>query len=114
SHPRVRWRGALPHARLWDELLRADIAILPMNAHPSNEGRSPMKIYEYLAAGLPVVARGAAELARRGIPGVFLYEDGGEVAAFREACESAARRERFPLHALALPHAWSAKAAELL
>jgi hypothetical protein len=28
-----------------------------MNDHPSNDGRSPMKFYEYLAAGLIVIVR---------------------------------------------------------
>ena len=35
-------------------------------SHPANNGRSPMKFYEYLAAGIPVFTRATDEIKRRG------------------------------------------------
>lgn len=34
-----------------------------------------MKLFEYLAAGLSVVASSTSELVRRAVPGVLLYSD---------------------------------------
>lgn len=53
----------------------ADIAIMPFSKHPSNAGRSPMKLYEYLSVGLPVVSALTPELERRKLPGVLFYTD---------------------------------------
>jgi teichuronic acid biosynthesis glycosyltransferase TuaH len=54
----VELRGALPYDRIHLELGRAQIGLLPLSDRPENAGRSPMKLYEYLAAGLHVVATG--------------------------------------------------------
>ncbi|VFB20065.1 glycosyltransferase [Pseudomonas fragi] len=50
-----------------------DISIMPFSDAPSNEGRSPMKLYEYLAAGLPVVSRHTDEIHRRNHSRIFTY-----------------------------------------
>lgn len=46
-------------------LQHSDAGLLPMTDSVANSGRSPMKLYEYGAAGLPVLARRTRELARR-------------------------------------------------
>jgi teichuronic acid biosynthesis glycosyltransferase TuaH len=67
--------GPKPYESLPAYLHHACVALLPMNSHPANVGRSPMKIYEYLASGAPVVARHTAELERRNLPGVLLADN---------------------------------------
>lgn len=52
----------------------ADIGLLPFSDHPANDGRSPMKLFEYGASGLPVVATRTPELARRKLDFMFLAE----------------------------------------
>ena len=64
----LRILGARPYAVLPAYLRHAHAGLLPLNDHPANAGRSPMKLYEYAAAGLPVLATRTAELARRGLP----------------------------------------------
>jgi glycosyltransferase involved in cell wall biosynthesis len=56
-------------------LQHAQVALLPLSSHPANEGRSPMKLFEYGAAGLPVVATSTQELSRRALPFVILARD---------------------------------------
>jgi glycosyltransferase involved in cell wall biosynthesis len=56
-------------------LQHADIGLLPMSTSGANQGRSPMKFYEYLASGLPVIATETSELARRSTPGVRFFSD---------------------------------------
>ena len=54
-------------------LQACDISIMPFSNDPSNEGRSPMKLYEYLAAGLPVISRHTDEISRRNHPRILTY-----------------------------------------
>lgn len=90
----------------------SSVGLLPLSDSPLNSGRSPMKLYEYLAAGLAVVARETPVLRADGATGLFTYDD-------RASAEVALRA------ALALPTpnlegsrratqaTWKAKAAEL-
>jgi glycosyltransferase involved in cell wall biosynthesis len=79
--PGVVFTGALPHARLPAALAAADIGVAPfdpMKHAPLRLGFywSPLKIFEYMAVGLPVVAPDLPRLRRlieSGIEGV-LYD----------------------------------------
>lgn len=51
----------------------ARVGLLPLSDDPLNAGRSPMKLYEYLAAGLAVVARATPVLQADAAAGVFTY-----------------------------------------
>jgi glycosyltransferase involved in cell wall biosynthesis len=66
--PGVTFTGAVPHAQLPACLAAADIGVAPFN--PSAHGPlalgfywSPLKIFEYMATGLPVVAPALPRLA---------------------------------------------------
>lgn len=74
----VKLMGPIPYRLLPSQLKAANIAILPLVDCLLNEGRSPMKIYEYLACGLPVVASLTKELKRRNMPGVILANNSEE------------------------------------
>jgi glycosyltransferase involved in cell wall biosynthesis len=52
---RVRWLGQLPHGDVPRLLAAADVALAPYPDLPGF-GFSPLKLYEYLGAGVPVVA----------------------------------------------------------
>jgi glycosyltransferase involved in cell wall biosynthesis len=81
----VRRLGRRPYEQVPGYLQHADLALLPMSGHGANAGRSPMKIYEYGAAGLPVVATRTAELARRALSFVRLVADPAGFAAAVDA-----------------------------
>jgi teichuronic acid biosynthesis glycosyltransferase TuaH len=66
--PNVWLLGAIPYEKLPSYLRRCQLALLPLSADPSNQGRSPMKIFEYAALGLTVVATATEELQRRQLP----------------------------------------------
>jgi glycosyltransferase involved in cell wall biosynthesis len=109
----VRFLGAKPYGVLPGYLQHADLGLLPFNDHPSNAARSPMKLYEYAAAGLQVVARRTPELARRNEPFVHFYDDASELAAVCDkALASPPARERVAARAAA--HSWQNKAGLLL
>jgi glycosyltransferase involved in cell wall biosynthesis len=78
SRPNVFLLGPRRYESLPAYLQHAQIGLLPLTAHPANEGRSPMKLFEYGAAGLPVVATATRELSRRALPFVVLAEDAAD------------------------------------
>lgn len=52
----VELRGAIPYSQVPAQLRKARVGLLPFSERLENAGRSPMKLYEYLAAGLHVAA----------------------------------------------------------
>lgn len=58
---RVRMAGAVPHERMPDYLAAMNVAVAPYEAQP-NFYFSPLKVMEYMAAGLPVVASRQGDL----------------------------------------------------
>lgn len=72
----VYYLGSRLHSELPAYIEHCDVALLTTSDHPANEGRSPMKIYEYAASGLGVVAKRTVELSSRDDTGfVFLYDN---------------------------------------
>lgn len=59
--PRLRMAGAVPHERMPDYLAAMDVAVAPYEAQPDFYF-SPLKVIEYMAAGLPVVASDQGDL----------------------------------------------------
>jgi glycosyltransferase involved in cell wall biosynthesis len=67
--PAVHFTGALPHDRLPAALARADIGVAPFDPIKHAPLRlgffwSPLKIFEYMAVGLPVVAPALPRLSK--------------------------------------------------
>ncbi|HVH64727.1 MAG TPA: glycosyltransferase family 4 protein [Candidatus Acidoferrum sp.] len=58
---RLRMAGAVPHDRMPDYLAAMDIAVAPYEPQPGFYF-SPLKVIEYMAAGLPVVASDQGDL----------------------------------------------------
>jgi teichuronic acid biosynthesis glycosyltransferase TuaH len=73
--------GPVPYESVPSLLASARIGLLPFSDAESNRGRSPMKLYEYLASGLFVVSRHTPVIASYSLPGVHLYEQPEEVAS---------------------------------
>ena len=56
GHPNLVALGSVDYSKLPQILSQCAVGLLPMSDDASNAGRSPMKFFEYLAAGLPVVS----------------------------------------------------------
>lgn len=90
----------------------ADAGLVPFRKEPLTEAIHPIKVYEYCAAGLPVVSVPLRETAATGAPILFA----GNAAAFAEALDralgenDAARRERI---AFARSNSWDARYGRL-
>lgn len=83
----VRLLGECPYPELPDRIAGWDAFVIPFRRLPLTEATNPVKVYEMLATGRPVVAVGLPELrpiARRG-----LIQLAGTPRAFAEAIERA-------------------------
>lgn len=110
----VHWLGWKPYAVLPRYVAAFDVGLCPYVWSDAMRSGFPLKLYEYLAAGKPVVASGNPDLA--GMEPDVVLAHGAEV--FVEAIEAAlellddgsvARRR-----ALAAPHTWESRTDRLL
>jgi glycosyltransferase involved in cell wall biosynthesis len=110
--PNIHLLGARPYHELPDVLRAADAALIPYAVNPLTASVFPMKVYEYLAVGLPVVATPLPALA--GVDGVTIAADAESAAAALErlmAEDTPERRRRQSLSASG--HSWTARLAEI-
>lgn len=52
----VRWKAAMPPTAVATEMARADLLMLPYAQNPHTEHVFPLKLTEYLASGMPLIA----------------------------------------------------------
>lgn len=109
----VRLRGAVPYREVPALLQSSTVGLLPLSDDPLNSGRSPMKLFEYLASGLTVVSRETPVLSHDPEHGIFTYRDrDSALAALNSALESAAPNARGRVRARS--EEWSIKADQIL
>lgn len=110
--PNIHLLGPRGYHELPALLRGADAAMIPYAVNDLTRSVFPMKVYEYLAAGLPVVSTPLPALD--GVEGVAVAGDAGEMAellAGELAADSEERRaER---SRLAAGHSWEARIAEI-
>lgn len=56
AEPGIRLTGSVPHAELPRVMTTFDVCIAPNRINAFSESQNPLKLWEYLASGLPVVA----------------------------------------------------------
>jgi glycosyltransferase involved in cell wall biosynthesis len=76
--------GPVPYTEVPALLHTARVGLLPLSDSPLNAGRSPMKLYEYLAAGLAVVARETPGIRASSDLGIEVYTDDSDADAALE------------------------------
>lgn len=82
--PNLLWVGPREYAELPRVVAAFDVALIPYLSNEYTQSCFPLKLYEYLAAGKPVVATGLPELG--GLePTVTLVGREGLIAAVRDA-----------------------------
>ena len=73
--PNLETAGEIPFAEVHSFLSDLDVALIPFRDLPLTRAVDPVKLYEALATGLPVVARRLPETGRWPEPLVYLYDD---------------------------------------
>jgi glycosyltransferase involved in cell wall biosynthesis len=112
AQPNVHLLGARPYAELPAVLRGADAAIIPYARNELTESIFPMKVYEYLAAGLPVVSTPLPALA--GVEDVLTAANASQMAAALDTALAADTPElRAARSRAATGHSWDARIAEI-
>jgi len=112
AEPNVHLLGPRPYASLPEVLRGADAGLIPYARNRLTESIFPMKVYEYLAAGLPVAATQLPAIA--GVPDVTEAPDAAAMAreldVLIDGDDPARRRAR---SARAAEHSWDSRLAEI-
>lgn len=109
TRPNVRVVGAVEYTKLPSVIAAFDVCILPNKVNTHTAGNDPIKLYDYLAAGKPVVSTATA--------GVELFDGIVEIAdsapSFLQAIERAlaptSPDEKMRRHRAAEAHSWQVK-----
>jgi glycosyltransferase involved in cell wall biosynthesis len=84
SEPTVRFRGRLENRAALEAVATADVGLVPHHADESWNTTIPNKLFDYMAAGLPVISSDAVPAARvvrsTGAGLVYRSEDAGDLA----------------------------------
>jgi|HigsolmetaAR201D_1030396.scaffolds.fasta_scaffold11020_2 glycosyltransferase involved in cell wall biosynthesis len=112
AEPNIHLLGRREHHDLPAVLRGADAGLIPYALNDLTRGIFPMKVYEYLAAGLPVVATPLPSL--RDVPDVVTAADAGEMAAALQAVMDAdGPQARAGRSDAAAAHSWESRLAEI-
>lgn len=111
AHPAVHALGPKAHAELPAYLRHCQVALIPFLVNDHTRGSLPLKLWEYLAAGLLVVARSLPNLEAWSAPGVL--HTAPDAATFAEAAARAAAETdpdaRAARSRRAREHGWEAR-----
>lgn len=117
----VEFTGHVPHAQAMRAVAQADVGVVPHHADEAWNTTIPNKLFDYMAAGLPVVSSDAAPAARivteTGAGVVFRSGDADSLAkAVRRMTNPAARLRmgRAGRDAVRARYNWEADSAALL
>jgi len=112
AEPNIHLLGARPYAALPDVLRGAQAALIPYRASALTASIFPMKVYEYLAAGLPVVATPLPAL--EGVAEIAIAADApATVAALERAVADDDDAARAARSAAAAAHSWDTRLTEI-
>lgn len=109
----VELLGAVAYEAVPALLHTARVGLLPLSDDPLNAGRSPMKLYEYLAAGLTVLARETPGIKQNDEIGVYTYSGSEDADAALERALAHSSPNEAGIRA-ASDSSWERKADELI
>lgn len=112
----VQLRGSVAYESVPDVMAQGRIGLMPFVDNPANAARSPMKLYEYVAAGVPVVVPAAVAERVPDLHGLKTYI-AGDADSFADALKTALAEDVTPAigdQETARDKDWGSVAGELL
>lgn len=112
THERLTWLGAQPHSRLAELCAEVDVFIMPFRVNDLIRGVDPVKLYEYLASGRPVLAP-RYPAVERFEPHVSLYDDHDDLIRRLHSLIAIGvpRRDHVAINAFLSESTWSNRAS---
>jgi glycosyltransferase involved in cell wall biosynthesis len=111
--PNVHLLGGKPLAELPAYLKAMNVALIPYKLNELTRNIFPLKLYEYLAAGLPVVAAALPELAPFADRVSLAAKPGDYAGLIREVLASDSPEARAARSAFAAENSWDARVEEI-
>lgn len=112
AEPNIHLIGQRPHDRLPEVLRGADVGLIPYLINRLTSSIFPMKVYEYLSAGVPVVATPLPSL--EGVSGIATAADAaGMAAAIEQALADSGEQRRRERCEQASQHSWDRRLDEI-
>jgi glycosyltransferase involved in cell wall biosynthesis len=112
--PNVRWLGPKPYTQLPRYVAAFDVGLIPYVSNAYTRSCFPLKLYEYLAAGKPVVATGLPELAGMEPDVVLVDRAAGFVDEVARVAARDGEGDKLRRMELASRNSWEAKTDRLL
>lgn len=115
AHPNVHYLGDKPYAQLPHYLAAFDVCIIPYSRQRQHGG-DPIKFYEYLAIGKPVVTTDIGGVGVfKEFPQVRIPDDAdGFVEGVRHFTDAAREGRAIPAEELPEAYTWAAKADKII
>ncbi|HEX5713923.1 MAG TPA: glycosyltransferase [Solirubrobacterales bacterium] len=113
AEPNVFTHGAVERRQVAALACAADACLVPHNRTPLTEAMSPLKLYEYLASGRPVVATDLEPVRRVEGP-VTRVEPGGDFVAGVRAALAAGPVPEEQRQAAIAANSWASRSAEVM
>jgi glycosyltransferase involved in cell wall biosynthesis len=112
--PNVRLHGFVLHENLHEHLRRFDVAVIPFRRNRITSVVNPLKLYEYAAAGLPVVATWTEELSRYHHIAALCKNTDDFLDAIRAALNESDEGARVRRREFASANTWTARVQSFL
>lgn len=113
SNNRLHVLGMIPYKDLADYAKYFDLALIPFVKNELTDAVSPVKFYEYVAQGLPVLSSDIQEMRQYATDQVCIYHDEEELIALAKSlCEQSANKAS--LREIALQNTWTKRAESVL
>lgn len=114
--PRVELLGELPYAQLPEFCRTIQVGLIPFKVTELIRATNPVKMYEYAAAGLPVVASGFLEAvsAAQKVSGIFVASAPSDFGSLTRQALAITEQVREELISWARANTWSHRVAQLV
>jgi glycosyltransferase involved in cell wall biosynthesis len=112
--PNVLWLGPKPYAELPRFVAVFDVGLIPYVSNAYTRSCFPLKLYEYLAAGKPVVASGLPELAGMEPDVVLTSGPGAFARAIEQALAQHGEEQKERRMRVAAANSWETRTERLL
>lgn len=110
----VRLAGAQPYERVAECIRSFDVALIPFKRNHVCDVCDPLKLYEYLALGVPVVTTVPSAVAGDPPPAVYAETPDGFIDAIRSELANDSPHRRQSRREFAARHTWRRRAVDFL
>ena len=113
AHPNLHWLGGKPYQQLIAYAQLFDVGIIPFRTSSMTEAVNPIKMWEYMATGMPVVTTAIPEA--RKYSHLLLYSENEEqfMENIKNALYNDTVQKREQRMALAMQNSWTRRAEQI-